>query len=212
MKTLFNISILILISISVKSQTYPTSEVIEKAEFYLESAVGNELFKFFKLDPDSYYKYITKSGKAKWGNINKGKRTKGRFVSGEGIRFIFDHPEFQYPYISRRILVPLTSDLKLSSEINLERIPDFFLRGKKSDWLNDNYIDEIIAQQNLKKPIKEPIRRLEFDAKSGEYYWIVFNTLYKERCFTDEEILHISPKTGKILKHYEERHYVMHCY
>ena len=64
----------------------------------------------------------------------------------------------------------------------------------------------------MKKPIKPITKRLEFDTKSKEYYWIVFNTLYQEKCFSDEEILHINPISGIVIKHYEEKQEVMHCY
>jgi hypothetical protein len=204
MKNLFVILLLTFISGPVNSQTYQTVEVIDKAESYLKSAVGDELFKYFKLDPNSYYEYKTKLGKRKWGNINKGKRTKGSFVNGKAIRFILDHPEFPYPYINVRITVPLTAELKLESEINIDRIPDFLLEGRNSDWLNENQLDSIINQQNLKHSNQNQTKRLEFDTKERKYYWIVFNTLYKEKCFSDEEILHIDPKTGLVLKHYEE--------
>lgn len=212
MKRLLNIVLLLFISKQLYSQTYLTSEVIEKAESHLKQAVGEELFKYFKLDPDSYYEYTNKTGKTKWENINKGKKTKGNFVNGESIRFILDHPEFQYLYVDKRISVQLDSDLNLKAEINLDRIPKFLLEGRKSDWLNENQLDKIIENQRLKKSIKNPIKRIEFDNKEREYIWIVFNTLYEEKCYSDVELLHIDPKTGKVLKHYEDRHYVMHCY
>lgn len=201
-----------LTSVSAKSQNYLCSEVIDKAGFYLKSAVGEELFKYFKIDPHSYYEYQTKSGKKKWGNINKGKRTKGIFLNGEYIRFILDHPEFPYQYIDKRVSVELNSELKLASEINLEKIPQFLLNGEPSNWISDTLLDTVIARQNLKAAIGKPIRRLKFDNNKKEYYWVVFNTLYEEKCFSDEEIIHIEPESGKVLKHYEERQYLMHCY
>ncbi|MCF1750327.1 hypothetical protein [Mariniradius sediminis] len=212
MKRLLNIVFLFFISTQLYSQTYLTSEVIEKAESHLKQAVGEELFNYFKLDPDSYYEYKNRTGKTKWENINKGKKTKGDFVNGKNIRFILNHPEFQYQYVDKRISVQLASDLSLNSEINLDRIPKYLLEGRKSDWLNENQLDKIIGNQGLKKSVKNPIKRLEFDFDERKYYWMVFNTLYEEKCYSDEELLHIDPKTGQILKHYEERHYVMHCH
>lgn len=212
MKNLLIIFLLTYVCVPIYSQTYLTFEVIEEAESHLKKAVGEELFYYFKLDPDSYYEYKTKSGKIKLENIINGKRTKGRFVSGKSIRFILYHPDFPYLYVNKRFSVPLTSELKLDSEIILDRIPVFLLEGRKSDWLNEKQLDNIIEQQVLKESIKKPTMRLEFDIKERKYYWIVFNTLYQEKCISDEEILHLDPKTGLVLKHYEERHYVMHCY
>ncbi|MDO9551407.1 hypothetical protein [Rhodonellum sp.] len=212
MKRLLNILLLVFISAPIYSQTYLTSEVIEKAEFHLKKAVGEDLFYFFKLDPDSYYEYKSRTGKTRWENINKGKKTKGNFVNGESIRFILYHPEFPYLYVNKRISVQLASDLSLKSEINLDRIPKFLLEGRKSDWLNENQLDKIIKNQGLKKSVKNPIKRLEFDNNERKYYWMVFNTLYEEKCYSDEELLHIDPVTGQVLKHYEERYYVMHCH
>ena len=65
------IFILILNYQSSFGQTYLTSEVIDKAEYYLKEAVGDSLFKYFKLGPNSYYEYQTKSGKSKWKEISK---------------------------------------------------------------------------------------------------------------------------------------------
>jgi hypothetical protein len=212
MRNLIIILLLTFVSETAKSQSYLNSDVIQKAESCLKTAVGEDLFIYFKLDPNSYYEYKTKSGKTKWGKINKGKRTKGIFISGKNIRYILDHPEFPYLYVDKRMTVPLASELKLESKINLDKIPDFLLKGEKSDWLNDNQLDLLISQQGLKASSEKLIRRLEYDTKSKEYFWIVFNTLYKEKCFSEEEILYINPKSGKILKHYEDRQYVMHCY
>ncbi len=90
MKNLLIIFLLTFISKPINSQTYLTSEVIEKAESYLKKAIGDELFNYFKLDPDSYYEYKTKSGKTKWENINKGKKTKVRFGSAKQVMLGFD--------------------------------------------------------------------------------------------------------------------------
>lgn len=212
MRTYLTILILIITSGFSYSQNYLNSEVIEKSEHYLKEAVGDTLFIYFELDPDSYYEFKTKSGKTKWEHINKGKRTKGIFVNGGDIRFILKHPDFPYLYINKRIYVELDSELNLSEEIILDRIPEFLLKNKPSNWLNDNELDSIISDQNLKKPIEPIRRRLEFNVETKEYFWIVFNTLYKEKCFSDEEILHINPVSGVILKHYEKQYRKMHCY
>jgi hypothetical protein len=194
------------------SQTYPTSEVIEKAEFFLKEAVGDTLFKYFELGTNSYYKYKTKSGKSKWRDIRKGKKTKGKFVNGKNINFVLNHPDFQYPYIRKTVYVELDSNLNLIRDVYIDQIPKFLLNNEPSEWLTENKIDSIVDSQNLKKRIEPITKRLEFNTKSKEYYWIVFNTLYKEKCFSDEEILHINPINGTILKQYEERQRKMHCY
>jgi hypothetical protein len=188
-----------------------TSEVIEKAEFYLEQTVGAELFKYFELGPNSYYEYQTKSGKSKWREISKGKKTKGKFINGKNINFVLKHPDFQYPYTRKTVYVELDSNLNLIRDVYIDQIPKFLLRNEPSDWLTENKIDSIVEKLNLKTSIEPFSKRLEFDTKRKEYYWIVFNTLYKEKCFSDEEILHINPVSGIILKHYEERQRIMHC-
>ncbi len=186
--------------------------VIEKAEFYLKEAVGDSLFKYFELGPNSYYEYKTKSGKSKWKEITKGKKTKGTFINGKNINFVLNHPDFQYPYVTKAVYVELDSDLNLIREIYIDQIPKFLLDNRISDWLTESELDSIIKLQNLKKPIEPILKRLEFDTKTKEYYWIIFNTLYKEKCFSDEEILYINPVSGIVLKHFEERERKMHCY
>ncbi|MFI0431230.1 hypothetical protein [Mariniflexile sp. HMF6888] len=196
---------------SSSTQTYLTSEVIEKAEFYLKEAVGDSLFKHFELGQNSDYKYQTNSGKYKWKDISKGKKTKGKFIDGKHINFELNHPDFQYPYPKKTVYVELDSNLNLIREVYVDQIPKFLLRNEQSDWLSENKIDSIVKKQNLKTPVEPFSKRLEFDTKTKEYYWIIFNTLYKEKCFSDEEILHINPVSGIILKHYEERQRIMHC-
>jgi hypothetical protein len=212
MKKTLTILILILTCELSFSQTYMTSEVIEKAEFYLKEAVGDSLFKYFELGPNSYYEYKTKSGKSKWKEITKGKRTKRTFINGKNINFVLNHPDFQYTYVRKTVYVELDSDLNLIREVYIDQIPKFLLDNRTSDWLTESKLDSVIKLQNLKKPIEPISKRLEFDTKTKEYYWIIFNTLYKEKCFSDEEILYINPISGIVLKHFEERERKMHCY
>lgn len=73
-------------------------------------------------------------------------------------------------------------------------------------------LDKIISQQGLKSSNEKIIKRLEYDSHSKKYYWIVFNTLHKEKLFSDVEILHIDTKSGEILQHFEERQYILQCY
>ena len=212
MKKTLTILILILTCELSFSQTYLTSEVIEKAEFYLREAIGDSLFKYFELGPNSYYEYKTKSGKSKWKEITKRKKTKGTFINGKNINFVLNHPDFQYPYVRKAVYVELDSDLNLIREVYIDQIPKFLLDNRTSDWLTEGELDSIINLQNLKKPIEPISKRLEFNTKTKEYYWIVFNTLYKEKCFSDEEILYINPINGNVIKHFEERQRIMHCY
>ncbi|KIX22690.1 hypothetical protein SY27_02380 [Flavobacterium sp. 316] len=211
MHRILTIFILTFICQSSFSQSYPTSEVIQKAELYLKEAVGDSLFKYFELGPNSDYKYQTNSGKYKWKDISKGRKTKGKFIDGKHINFVLNHPDFKYPYTTKTVYVELDSNLNLIRGVYIDQIPKFLLKNKPSDWLSENKIDSIVKKQNLKTPVEPFSRRLEFDTKTKEYHWIIFNTLYKEKCFSDEEILHINPVSGIILKHFEERQRIMHC-
>lgn len=212
MKNIILTTLMLMISYFGQSQNYLTSEVIEKAELYLKNAVGEELFEYFKLDPDSYYEYKTKFGKTKWREIIKGNRTKGKFVNGHNIRFTLNHPDFQYSGIYKNIYVELDSVLNLSKEINLDRIPKFLLENKTSNWLTKEQLESIAKEQNLKKSIKPLEMILQFDNNSREYYWMIINTLYEEKCFSDTEILHIDHVSGQIQRHSEERFTIMHCH
>ncbi|UOX33036.1 hypothetical protein LXD69_13435 [Flavobacterium sediminilitoris] len=211
MHRILTIFILTFICQSSFSQSYPTSEVIQKAELYLKEAVGDSLFKYFELGANSDYKYQTNFGKYKWKDISKGRKTKGKFIDGKHINFVLNHPDFKYPYTTKTVYVELDSNLNLIRGVYIDQIPKFLLKNKPSDWLSENKIDSIVKKQNLKTPVEPFSRRLEFDTKTKEYHWIIFNTLYKEKCFSDEEILHINPVSGIILKHFEERQRIMHC-
>ncbi len=193
-------------------QTYLTSEVIYKAEYYLKEAVGDSLFKYFELGPNSYYEYQAKCGKSKWKEISKGTKTKGKFVNGKNINFVLNHPDFEYPFTKKTVYVELDKKLNLMRDVYIDQIPKFLLKNEPSDWQTEIKLDSIIKTQDLKKPIKPISKRLEFDTKSKEYYWIVFNTLYEEKCFADQEVLKINAVSGIVFKHFEERQYIMHCY
>ncbi|WP_281616485.1 hypothetical protein [Flammeovirga sp. SubArs3] len=212
MKKIIPILIFLLINNFSYSQSYLTSEVISKAEFYLKEAVGVELFKYFTLAPHSYYHYKNKKGKSKWREISKGKKTRGTFVDGKNINFVLNHPDFSYPYVRKIVYVELNSDLELIHDLYIDQIPKFLLENKPSNWLTEDQLDQIIKNQNLKKISSPLTKRLNFDSKMKSYYWIVWNTLYEEEYFSDEEILHIDAVTGVVLKHFEERQYFIHCY
>ena len=94
----------------------------------------------------------------------------------------------------------------------MDRVPDFLLEGRESDWLRVDQIDSIIYKQNLKVAEDKPRKYLEYDYKEKMYYWSVINTLKEEKCSSNVEILNINPKSGLILKHSEERLFVLDCY
>lgn len=210
-KRTISITVICLVAFQLSySQTYLTEEVIKRAEFYLNQTVGDSAIQYFKIDPDSYYAYKTKRGKTKWESILKGKKTKGDFSSGKSIRFLINHPEFPYLYIDKRISVNLDSNLNLINDINISKVPRFILENRQSDWLSENQLDSLIKSQNLKKGIKPLTKRLEFDFKTNQYKWNVFNILYEEKYYSEEEILKIHPVTGEIMEHFETEAHVVH--
>lgn len=212
MKRALTILTLILNCQLASSQTYLTSEVIEKAEFHLKEEVGDSLFKYFELEPNSYYKYRTKTGKLKLKKVTKGKRTKGTFIDGKNMNFVLNHPDFQYPYVTKTVYVELDSELNLIGEVYIDHVPEFLLENRKSDWLTESKLDSIIKLQNLKKSRELISKRLKFNTKTKDYYWIISNILHEEKCFSDVEILHLNPIGGNVIKHFEERQRIMHCF
>jgi hypothetical protein len=203
-RTFFLLLSLYSVTSTLHAQSYLKADVIEMAEFHLRKAVGSDIFLFFELDSNSYYKYETCTGKIKYDYLTKGKKTKGKFISSHNISFNFKHTDFPY-YFPVRMMVKLNSVLELYSEINLERIPDFVLERRNSNWLSENELNELIEKQKLKQPVKEPKKYLIFNEKEKKYYWVVMNTFYEEQYFSDVEILHLDPETGQVLKHYETR-------
>jgi hypothetical protein len=204
--------ILITRAIYTQAQSYQTNDVIQKAKSYLEESVGSDLIEYFVLDSNSYYEYKPLIGENKWEPLRKGQRTKGKFVNGNDFRFTLIHPKFPYSDINKTIYVELDSELNLARKINLARIPDFILKHKESNWLPMSKLDSIINLQNLKPSIKPLEKRLTFDYQIDNYYWVVINYLYEEKCYSDTQILHIDPITGVIKLNSEERLSVMHCY
>lgn len=200
-----------LISQSVIGQKYSTEEIIKTAKEYLRKAVSEQTFNYFEYDTDTYYEYKTGSGKTKWKELNKQPKTKGDFVS-VNVRFILDHPDYQHDWVTKSVNIYLDSTLNLANGIVTDQFPDFIINSKPSNWLTHAQLDSIIANQNLKTPVKPVFKRLEFNITTREHYWMVFNTLYEEKCFSNEELLLIDPVTGEIKDHREDRFSILHCY
>lgn len=204
---------MLLISLISIAQKYETDLVISTAKSFLKDAVGPELINYFELDTNSYYEYKNFWGKTKWEEILHGKKTKGDFVNGHHIRFTLKHPDFLFaPETYRNIYVKLDSTLNLIEEINLETLPNFLLRDTTSNWLTPNQIDSVANNQNLITSVKPLSKHLTYNYNNRKYYWMVFNTIHEAKCYSDCEILHIDPVTGRIEEHKKERLHIMHCY
>ena len=204
---------LLLFSLISMAQRYKTREVISTARSFLKDTVGPELINYFELDSNSYYEYRGCWGKTKWEAILHGKKTKGDFVNSYDIRFTLKHPDFLYaPESFLSICVKLDSDLNLSEKINLKRVPDFLLADTISNWLRPRQIDSVVHDQNLKASVKPLSKHLTYDYDNEEYYWVIINTVHEGKCYSDCEVLHINPVSGKIRKHSEARLFVMHCH
>lgn len=210
-KKIFFLILSFFVSITLKSQSYLADDIIKIAENNLRETVGDYFFSYFKFDENSFYQYQDRKGNIKWARLKKGRQTKGKFLNAKQVVFIYKHPDFEYDYVNKRVYVHFDSILNLVEKIDIDRIPKFLLENKKSNWLNRTELNQIIDNQNLKKSARKINLRLEFDSRKKEYYWIVFNTIAIFDCYSDEEILHLDPVTGEILKHFEERQYLTNC-
>ncbi|MES3016165.1 MAG: hypothetical protein V4721_00235 [Bacteroidota bacterium] len=116
------------------------------------------------------------------------------------------------PYLFVDVWIKLDNNLSLAQKVDITRIPDFLLESYLPKWLSEQQVDSLLAKIQLKSSVDDLTKRLEFNDQTGKYQWIVFNTLYKGKCLSNEEILHIDTKTGAVLKHFEEQHLLMHCF
>ncbi|MEO9966803.1 MAG: hypothetical protein ABJF11_13480 [Reichenbachiella sp.] len=204
--------ILLFLSINcVIAQVNSTDQIIEAARLNLSKTVGQSAAKYFQIDEAVSYKYQTSKGKFKWKPLTPSTAIKGEFVICN-VRFVIDHPDYQYLWVNKFVHIELDQDLNHINDTAINHIPEFIRKGKPSNWLPYSYIEQIIDNQELKKPVKPNITRLEYDIKGERHYWKVFNTIGEERCASDVEILEIDPISGLILKHYEEHEIVMHCF
>ena len=212
MKTLLILVSILISEVSI-AQKYATSEVILTAKTYLQNVLKPELFSYIELDSNSYYEYKNFWGRRNWKRILDSKRTKGKFINAYEIRFTLKHPDFLYaPKTYRDIYVKMDSALNLCERIDLKRIPNFLTEDSTANWLTPFQIDSIANKLKLKIPVKPISLNLTYDNEKEEYYWMVYNTFYQEKCFSDCEIFHIKPSTGSIEKHFVDRLFRMHCY
>jgi UTP-glucose-1-phosphate uridylyltransferase len=92
-----------------------------------------------------------------------------------------------------------------------ERIPEYLLNNETSNFITKKQIENIVSKIKLKKAVSPLYIRLRWNIHTGIYEWQVFNTLYKEKCLSKEEVLMIDAISGEINYHDEETHRVSHC-
>ncbi|WP_196888165.1 hypothetical protein [Aureivirga sp. CE67] len=193
------------------SQTYNTNEIIQKAEFYLKEAVGEDLFSYFKFDEYSYYEYQKRNKKTKFKKIKADKKTKDKLINAE-VRFVFMHPDLKKYNLFKTCYIELDEKLNLKKPIDLSRIPKYILKNKSSNWLKETKIDEIIQSQKLKKTNSPIYKQVIFNEKTNTFVWEVRNILFQDKIRYDFEIFYIDCITGDATKPQTLRTFVAICY
>lgn len=182
------------------SQTYETKMIITKADSILKNRAGDNLYQFFKYDPQTYYEYGIKKNKLKWKTLNKKPSTKGDFKKSY-VRFNFSHPE--YPWIQSFTSIRFDSLLNLSEPFDLNFIPDFLKQGRKSNYISEKQALEIAESTVLKDRIKRVEAQLIYNNKTETYKWEILNFLSKNSV----DSVYVDPITGKVLMYDYDLYY-----
>jgi len=193
--------ILLLITLEGFGQTYETRKVIQKADSILRSEAGENLYKYFKYAPSTYYEYTIRN-KTKWKTLNKKALTKGQFIESN-VRFDFKHPE--YDWITGYASIRFDSFLNLSNSVDLSFIPKFLQEGKPNNFISKEQAIQIAKDTVLKEKVKELKAELSFNRRKNTYIWLVTNYLSRRtdsfgQIYGEADYVNIDPGTGKIVE------------
>lgn len=128
------------------AQSFSSEEIISKSSRYLKDIVGSDLHAYFEYNPNSFYDYKTKGGEIKWEPLKSKKKIKGRLVEVD-VRFIFNHPDFDYPFMPNETGIKLDSNLNIINYSSIRYIPDFIKEGRPSSWLTEKQIIAVAKRE-----------------------------------------------------------------
>ncbi|MEO6150385.1 MAG: hypothetical protein ABIN95_09165, partial [Mucilaginibacter sp.] len=161
----------------VYGQQYKTADIIKKADSLMIAVVGDSIFhKCYKYDPQSYYEYITSSGKINYKELISAKQTKRDFLKA-GVRYTFCLDEYNKPCTNAS--VNFDNMLNLISPIDIAYVPEYLLNSKDCDILSRLKALDIGLRLLNKPGIRAIMPDLEYDYQYKTYVWKISNVRYE---------------------------------
>lgn len=200
LKSLITFFFFISLTFHSNGQNHTASQILVKADSVLNAHFGKYLIGYFSLDKDSRL--------AKADSLDV---ISSPFDKYE-VLYDLNHPNFAFENVHLGVYMEFDSSLKFIDMYFDERIPEFLLNNKPSNFLTKKQIENIVSKIELKKAVSPIAIRLEWNIHTKKYEWRVFNTLYEEKCYSKEEILLIDAISGEINYHQEEEHRTLHCH
>ena len=206
MKNSFLIGILLIFQTNFGfAQVQNTNQIIDSSKNKLEKLVGEEIFKFFTLEKESYYQIKKRNGKTKWKLLKANRKIKDDFQQAQ-IQFYFKHFDFNYSTL-KTTYIKLDSNLNLTNNPYFQYIPEFIMNKDSKKWISEKDIDEIIKNLEFKNSTYKKNKQLVFDAIDNTYHWEITNTLFEEPKHSKVEIYKLSPIDGRVLsREYEDQY------
>ena len=206
MKNSFLIGILLIFQTNFGfAQVQNTNQIIDSSKNKLEKLVGEEIFKFFTLEKESYYQIKKRNGKTKWKLLKANRKIKDDFQQAQ-IQFYFKHFDFNYSTL-KTTYIKLDSNLNLTNNPYFQYIPEFIMNKDSKKWISEKDIDEIIKNLEFKNSTYKKNKQLVFDAIDNTYHWEITNTFFEEPKHSKVEIYKLSPIDGRVLsREYEDQY------
>ncbi|HXB39154.1 MAG TPA: PepSY domain-containing protein [Bacteroidia bacterium] len=210
MKRLSLLFLAIIFSATMLGQKYLTIDIRAKADSIFKSLIGDTLFnKYCTFDTaNTLYLYKTILRETHWERLYQNKSTKGKLVKVKA-RWLVSIPCPKCPVynkISREIDFELDKSLHLIEKLNLDFIPDFFLKGDSCRLITKEKALSIAKQQNLKQGT-EPLRiEIYYDTKQKMFIWKIQQVLSRKKDaynndYGEVDVLTIDASTGHVDSH-----------
>ena len=200
MRQFLTFIIFVSFAVSAKGQNYTATQILAKGDSILNSHFQNHLIKYFHLDKESQL------------NPSDSLNIVPTFFDKYVIQYDLKHPNFNFENVHLGVYMEFDSSLKFIDMYFDERIPKYLLNNESSNFITKKQIENIVSKIELKEAVSPLYIRLRWNIHTKIYEWEVFNTLYKEKCLSTEEILKIDAISGEINYHDEETHRILHCF
>ncbi|UOQ78547.1 hypothetical protein MUN84_08345 [Hymenobacter sp. 5516J-16] len=160
-------------------QRYTTASIRSKADSVLKSHIGADAFKYCSYEPHTYYEYVNLFGRTRWQRLNKGKRTKGRFVKID-MRYVVAIPYAAcpaYDTISGQSSFKFNQYLRLVEPPYLDFVPDFYWQKQTCGIMSQAQAIAIAKAAGIKPGYKPVTAYLEYNPESKTFLWTVHSYL-----------------------------------
>ena len=173
-----------------KKHKLKTADIVALSDSILKERTGDMLFRYCKLDNGSYYSY-KKGDKTRYKLLAGTEKLPRRFAEAYlTYNFQMPYPECpDYDTVAGTITITLQKQdtvLLLMGEPDLSFIPETAKNRESCKVISSQEALAIAKKDTVKLGVTRPFARLEYDAASGSFRWVVESLLWNERDFQND--------------------------